>query len=119
MLKKWAEYDNVMWQIGLRGKGDDRPIWQDDVPTEDVLKKSGEFITYALSRQKEIIMNVTDGKAKYFTSILWMEGSKLMAKGLIKVPDNTITVFADNGPCQMFGPDFELVTRNSNNKYGI
>lgn len=117
--EKWAEYDNVVWQIGLRGKGDDRPIWQDDIPTEDVLKKSGEFITYALARQKDIIMNATDGKAKYFTSTLWMEGSKLMAKGLLEVPDNTITVFADNGPCQMFGPDFELVNRDRNNKYGI
>ena len=39
-VDKWAKYDNVVWQIGLRGLGDDRPIWQDDVPTEKVLEKS-------------------------------------------------------------------------------
>ena len=39
-VDKWAKYDNVVWQIGLRGLGDDRPIWQDDVPTEEVLKQS-------------------------------------------------------------------------------
>ena len=46
-VDKWAKYDNVVWQIGLRGLGDDRPICQDDVPTEKVLEKSGDFIRKA------------------------------------------------------------------------
>ena len=54
--EKWAEYDNVVWQTGLRGMGDDRPVWQDDLPTEEVLKKSGEFISRAYEKEKEIIL---------------------------------------------------------------
>ena len=34
--EKWAEFENVVWQTGLRGKGD-RPVWQNDVPTEEEL----------------------------------------------------------------------------------
>ena len=116
--EKWSEYDNVVWQIGLRGKGD-RPIWQDAVPTAEELKRSGAFISKAISRQREIILEATGGKAQFFTSTLWMEGSKLMAEGLIDVPDNTMIIFADNGPCQMYGPDFEYVPRNEDTEYGI
>ena len=116
--EKWAEYDNVVWQIGLRGKGD-RPVWQDAVPTEEELKRSGAFISKAIARQREIILEATGGKAEFFTSTLWMEGSKLMAEGLIDVPDNTMIVFADNGPCQMYGPDFEYVPRDKDTEYGI
>lgn len=118
-IVRWAEYDNVVWQIGLRGVGDDRPLWQDDVPTEEVLRKSGELISQALAKQRALIDEATGGKARYFTSTLWMEGSRLMAEGLLKMPDNTVVVFADNGPCQMYGPDFEYVPRKAGTAYGI
>lgn len=63
-VDKWAEYDNVVWQIGLRGFGDDRPVWQDDVPTETVLEKSGEFISKAYHKEKDIILAATNTTAK-------------------------------------------------------
>ncbi|MBE6986854.1 MAG: hypothetical protein E7433_05470 [Ruminococcaceae bacterium] len=118
-IGKWAQYDNVVWQIGLRGPGDDRPLWQDDVPTEQVLKESGALVGGALAKQKSLIMEATEGKARFFTSTLWMEGSRLMAEGYLLVPRDTIVVFADNGPCQMYGPDFENVPRVNTQKYGI
>lgn len=118
-IDKWAEYDHVVWQTGLRGMGDDRPIWQDDIPSEEVLRRSGALISSALIKQRELIHNATNGKAKYFTSTLWMEGSKLIAANMMDIPKNTIVVFADNGPCQMFGPDFEFVPRERNRDYGI
>ncbi|MGN1122422.1 MAG: glycosyl hydrolase 115 family protein, partial [Eubacteriales bacterium] len=69
--KKWAEYEHVVWQIGLRGKGD-RPVWQDRIPTEEERKAAGDFISRAYEKQTEIVKKVTAGKAKYFTSTLWM-----------------------------------------------
>ncbi len=116
--KKWAQYDNVVWQTGLRGEGD-RPIWQEDNPTDEELKKYGQFISKAYSKQKEIIMKATDNKAKYFTSTLWMEGSLLMEKGYLEFPENTIIVFADAGLNQMYGNEFYTIKRDKNAKYGI
>ncbi len=116
---KWAQYNNVVWQIGLRGMGDDRPIWQEDIPTEDKLKEYGEFISKAYAKQVEIINEATEGRAKYFTTTLWMEGSELMEKGFLKTPDNAIVVFADAGLNQMFGNEYYNIKRNKNSRYGI
>lgn len=116
--EKWAEYDNVVWQIGLRGKGDN-PIWYMEEPTDEILAKYGKFISDAIHRQKEIIAQATKGRAKYFTSTLWMEGSRLMQKGILKVPEETIIIFADNGPNQMYGMDFHNIARYENIDYGI
>ena len=116
--EKWSEYDNLIWQIGLRGKID-RPVWEEENPGADELRRYAEFISGALSRQKEIIQEVTCGKAKYFTGTLWMEGAKLAKAGLLAIPEGTIAVFADNGPNQMYANDFYEVERESERKYGI
>ena len=117
--EKWAEYDNVVWQIGLRGAGD-RPVWQEEKDLSlGKLREYGQFISNAMNTQVEIIKKATDNKAKYFTSTLWMEGSKLMEKGLLDIPEGTTIIFADNGPNQMFAPEFYKSNRNPNTKYGI
>ena len=118
-VDEWAKYDNVVWQIGLRGMGDDRPVWQDDVPTEEVLRRSGDFISRAYEREKEIILAATNGKAKHFTSTLWMEGSTLVEKGYLHFPDDVIMVFADTSPTQIFGDEYDKVAREKGAKYGI
>ena len=117
--EKWSEYDNVIWQIGLRGAGD-RPVWQEEKELSfEKLREYGQFISNAMNTQVEIIKRATDGKAKYFTSTLWMEGSKLMEKGLLDIPEGTTIIFADNGPNQMFAPEFYKNKRNPQGKYGI
>lgn len=116
--EKWAEFENVVWQTGLRGKGD-RPVWQNDVPTEEELGNYGKFISGAVKKQREIIDRVTNSKAKHFTSTLWMEGSELMQKGLLDIPEDNIVVFSDNGTNQMFGKDFHGITRSIKQKRGI
>lgn len=118
-VDKWAKYDNVVWQIGLRGLGDDRPVWQDDVPTEQVLKSSGEFISRAYEREKNIVLAATGGKAKHFTSTLWMEGSALVEKGYLRFPDDVTMVFSDTAPTQLFGDEYDSVARENGKKYGI
>lgn len=116
--KKWAEYDHVVWQIGLRGKLD-RPVWEDDIPNEEELREFGEFISSAMEKQKQIILEATEGKAKYYTSTLWMEGSALVEKGFLRFPENTIMVFADTGPNQMYGADYYDVPRFESIPSGI
>ena len=116
--EKWSEYDNLVWQIGLRGKID-RPVWEEEDPGEDELRRYAEFISGALTKQKEIIREVTGGKAKHFTSTLWMEGARLAKAGFLAIPEGTIAVFADNGPNQMYANDFYEVEREGNRNYGI
>lgn len=116
--EKWAKYDNVVWQVGLRGKAD-RPVWEEDTPTESELKIYADYISNAIKMQKEIVAAATGGKAKYFSTTLWMEGSTLMEKGVLDLDEDVIIVFSDNGPNQMFGGDYERVPRCKNQQYGI
>lgn len=116
--KKWSEYDNVVWQVGLRGKLD-RPMWEEATPTEDELHKYGTFISNAIHKQRQIVLEETNGHAKYFTSTLWMEGSTLMQKGCLNIDENVIFIFSDNGPNQMFGNEYHQIPRSQQLKYGI
>jgi len=116
--EKWAEYENVVWQVGLRGKAD-RPVWEEDTPTEAELKTYGAYISNAIKEQKEIVKAATNGRAKYFSSTLWMEGSTLMEKGVLDLDKDTIVIFSDNGPNQMYGKDYDRVPRLKNLQYGI
>lgn len=115
---KWAQYDNIVWQIGLRGEND-RPVWQEDQPTDTELAAYGEYISRAYETQKQIVLKATGGKAKYFTSTLWMEGSALMEKGFLKFPEDTMIIFADAGPNQMYGKEYYAIPRSKQYKYGI
>ena len=117
-VRKWSAYENVIWQLGLRGKAD-RPVWEEEKPSEKELKAFGQYISNAISKQKSIVLEETKGNAQYFTSTLWMEGSLLMEKGCLDIDDDIITIFADIGTNQMFGKDYDSVPRLKNLKYGI
>ena len=116
--EKWSIYENLIWQIGLRGKID-RPVWEEEQPTPEELRRYAEFISGAVARQKEIIEEATGGKAKHFTSTLWMEGATLAKRGFLTLPESVISVFADNGPNQMYANDFYEVEREQGRVYGI
>ena len=115
---KWAEYDHVVWQLGLRGKAD-RPVWEEAKPTREELADYGKKISEAISVQKQIVLDATAGKAKNFTSTLWMEGTMLMQEGLLDIGDDIIAVFSDTGVNQMYGPDFFDIRRDRTKQYGI
>lgn len=116
--KAWAQYDNVVWQIGLRGISD-RPVWQEANPTEEELAAYGQLISRAYETQKQIVQDATHGRAKHFTVTLWMEGAGLMKKGYLRVPEGAVTVFADTGPSQTYSEDFHTYPFVQDQKYGI
>lgn len=117
-VKKWSQYENVLWQVGLRGKAD-RPVWEEAVPTEDELKKYGEYISNAISKECEIVKKHTNSKSAYFTTTLWMEGSTLAEKGFLTFDNDVCLIFSDNGPNQMYGNEYNKIPRDSDTKYGI
>ncbi len=116
--KKWAGYERVVWQLGLRGKAD-RPVWEEEKPTEQELCAYGKFISNAIERQRAIVLSETKGRARHFTSTLWMEGSALAERGYLSIDPSVCLVFSDNGPNQMFGADYDRVLRVEERKYGI
>lgn len=117
-IEKWSQYDNVVWQLGLRGKAD-RPVWANDSAVSDDVKKRGKLISDAIQIQYNSIMDATEGNAKYFSSTLWMEGSYLFANKTLTFPENTMILFSDIGTNQMYGTDFYDIQRIDDYGYGI
>ena len=82
---KWAQYPNVIWQLGLRGIAD-RPVWasDDQVPESD--EGRGKLISDAIETQWNIVKSVTGQEKPLASTTLWMEGANLNSKGYLKFP---------------------------------
>lgn len=116
--EKWAEYPNVIWQIGLRGIAD-RPMWLADptIPESDALR--GKLISDAMKKQVEIIKSVDKRSEIPISTTLWMEGSALNRGGYLKFPENVMVIFSDNSPGWVLQSDFYENEREPGRKYGI
>lgn len=116
--KKWATYPNVIWQLGLRGKGDS-PMWRGDsgVPQSDEVR--GRIISEAMAEQVNILDSVCPNRPRIMSTTLWAEGAVLNQKGFLKIPEGTIIVFADNSPGWKWQRDFYETPRNPKNTYGV
>lgn len=116
--KKWSQYPNVIWQIGLRGIAD-RPMWHadPDVPQSD--KERGKIISDAMKLQIEILKKYDKRKEMLVTTTLWAEGSSLKNAGYLEVPENITIVFSDNSPGWKWQSDFYSTAREPKNTYGI
>ncbi|MBQ8509500.1 MAG: glycosyl hydrolase 115 family protein [Clostridia bacterium] len=102
--KLWARYPNVIWQLGLRGRGD-KQVWtlDRDFPVSDA--ERGAIISRAIAEQYEIVREALGHENFVSTSTLWLEAGPLMEKGCLTFPDSTIRVFSDIGYSQQFGGD--------------
>ena len=114
----WAAYGKqVVWQLGLRGKGD-QAVWMADPNAPMTDEARGALITDAIATQHRMIREClgTDFAA---TATLWNEGSVLYGKGYLRLPEGTIAIFADFGISQMFGEDFYSMPRLPGKAYGV
>ena len=114
--KKWAKYEDVIWQLGLRGKGD-RPVWDND-QTQNSKEQWGKVISEAIRTQYDIVKELR-GENFYSTTTLWAEGASLHAGGYLTFPENMIIVFSDVGATQMMSSDFYNMERKSDRDYGM
>ena len=114
--RRWAEYPNVIWQVGLRGIAD-RPMWMADpgVPQSDADR--GAIISEAIRVQSEIIDTLVQNPI--LSTTLWAEGAGLNQEGHLTFPDSVIIVFADNSPGWKWQQDFYQTKRDPANKYGV
>ncbi len=117
-VRKWAKYEGVIWQLGLRGRGD-VPAWHNDKAIDDSDEAHGALISEALQVQYDLVREELGHEDFLSTATLWLEGSELFHKGCLKFPRSTIIVFADAGPSQMFGNDFFKLDRMPEYRYGL
>ena len=116
--EKWAKYGNVIWQLGLRGRGD-RPVWVHDPNVPESMDARGAIISRAIQKQWEIVADVLGSRDFFSTTTLWMEGGVLHNLGLLKFPKNTMIVLSDIGGSQMWSEDFYNVKRQPGRDYGL
>lgn len=116
--KRWVELagDNVVWQLGLRGKGD-TAIWRSDKTVSEV--EAGRFISRAIAEQWSIVREVDPRPNPPATATLWMEGSQLMSQGALQFPKGVTIVFADRGYSQTMQRDFHKADRVADHTYGV
>lgn len=116
--KKWAQYPNVIWQIGLRGIAD-RPMWQADDKVPQSNAERGRIISEAMAIQMDIIKKYDKRKEPLITTTLWAEGSYLKNEGYLTIPENITIVFSDNSPGWKWQTDFYSTPRDEKNTYGV
>lgn len=115
--RRWREVagDRIIWQLGLRGRGD-RPLWEHD-PKAKAL--AGELIGGALRDQMEIIRGIDPRPAAPATLTLWAEGADLIAKGELKLPPGVTCVFSDHHVTQTMQSDFLTMPRKPGRTHGF
>ena len=117
--KKWSKYgDRVVWQLGLRGKGD-QAVWKAEPSISSSMEDRGYIITDAIGTQYDIVRKTLSTENFYSTATLWNEGSELYGKGFLRLLQNTIPVFSDFGIDQMFGEDIFSIGHKMEGQYGI
>ncbi|WP_232766462.1 glycosyl hydrolase 115 family protein [Geminisphaera colitermitum] len=107
--------DRIIWQIGLRGRGD-RPLWNHDPAAQ---ARAGEFIAAALADQLAIIRETDPRPAPRATLTLWLEGAELVSSGQLRIPSGVTCVFADHHLTQELQDDFNVLPRDPQNPCGV
>lgn len=100
----WSQYgENVIWQLGLRGRAD-TPIWQADAAKMEA-EGWGTYISDAIGTQYELIRQAV-GDDFHATATMWMEAAAMFAKGELQLPERVMPIYSDVGITQMMSADF-------------
>jgi len=113
----WAKQSNVVWQLGLRGAGD-QAFWSTDADAPKTDSERGSLVSRAIARQWEMVRGAT-GATPPATATLWAEGADLHAKGHLKFPEEIAVVFSDEGATQEMQGDFRKIAREAGRGYGV
>ncbi|MDR1284353.1 MAG: glycosyl hydrolase 115 family protein, partial [Opitutaceae bacterium] len=108
--RRWHDIarDRVIWQIGLRGRGD-RALWSHDPASR---ARAAEFISSALADQLAIIRDIDPRPAPPATLTLWLEGARLVSGKQLRIPEGVTCIFADHHLTQEMQEDFVTLPRS-------
>lgn len=123
-IAEWAKVPDVIWQLGLRGRGD-LPFWtepgaapRDGGEAED--RRRAALVSRAMSEQLGIIREVLGRRPEHFATQLWLESSEFHRRGLLSVPEGTIVMFSDNSPGLKFQGDLCAAERlDTSRRFGL
>ena len=116
-IRRWSKYPEVIWQLGLRGRGD-RPFWEaGKAPDSD--EERAAVIAQAIHEQKELVLRLTNNQNAVFSTTLWGEGSIFNRRGLLKISPDIITVFSDNCAGWRLQDDFFESPNDPSANYGV
>ena len=115
--EKWAQYPNIIWQFGLRGRGD-RPVWTHDHNVPSSMEDRGKLISSAIAQQAEIVKDVLGHDDFYSTMTAWAEGVELHNAGYLSFPKNTMIIFMTMVQPKMWGGDFPVLIA-IDTEYGV
>ncbi len=93
-VNSYLPNQEVLWSVGLRGLSDVTYASMDPSVQNDN-KALARLISRAIADQIEIVRSVRPD-AKFVTN-LWQEGARLVQQGLLKIPSEVSTVWADDG----------------------
>ncbi|TWU33257.1 hypothetical protein Poly41_50090 [Novipirellula artificiosorum] len=115
--RRWYEIagDQVVWQLGLRGKGD-TAIWNSDNSVNR--EQGGKLISQAIAEQWEMVKEIDQREEPPATTTLFLEGSELMSEGSLEFPEGIMVVFSDHGETQLMQDDFHHSKRYPQYGYG-
>ena len=93
-VNSYLPNQEVLWSVGLRGLSDVTYASMDPSVQNDN-KALAQLISKAIADQISIVHGVRP-HAKFVTN-LWQEGARLVQQGLMKIPPEVSTVWADDG----------------------
>jgi hypothetical protein len=93
-VNSYLPNQEVLWSVGLRGLSDVTYANMDPAVQNDN-KALGQLISKAMADQVSIV-HAVHPDARFFTN-LWQEGARLVQQGLMKIPPEVSTVWADDG----------------------
>lgn len=117
-IRKWAQYEGVIWQLGLRGRGD-RPVWYQNDRAPETIEDRGRLISDAIRMQYDLIREECPEQEVVSTATLWMEGMPLYRAGVLTFPPGTMVIQSDFGPDQMWGEGYDRTPRHADTGYGV
>ena len=94
----------VLWTLGFRGQGD-TPFWGND-PAFDTDEKRGALLTSIVEKQIDLIKEETADPILSYN--IYGESVDLYTKGFLKLPEDVIRVWGDNGYGKMVSRRREL-----------
>ena len=83
----------IIWNLGFRGQGD-APFWEND-PQYDTPEKRGSLISSIMQEQYDMVRKYIVNPV--FSTNLYGETMELYQQGYLKLPENVIMIWADNG----------------------
>ena len=117
--KLWAQYPDVLWQIGLKGYAD-HAIWVHDpsIPESDSLR--ADIISRAMEAQVRILDEIGVPKeGRVMTNTLWADAAAFNSMGYLRIPEDAVVVFSDNCPGWRWTDDFRNTERKEGRQYGV